>query len=580
MRSFLKYVLASMVGIALIICVFFLIVIGIISAGNSTDEISHGAILKIELNTEIKEVARVFSIAGITPFSGLSTIGITELSQTIKKAKNDDRIKGIYLEPGSVSCGFGILEEVKDVLKDFRTSGKFIVAYGEYYNEKGYYLASIADSIYLNPQGLVEFNGLVQESTFYKNMLDKLGVEPEVFKVGTFKSAVEPVLADKMSPASIEQVKSYLNSIYDNYLAQLSSHIGVDSAKLARLSNQMLIRKAEDAISRGFITNTAYPDQVQASLKALVDENKLTFVDYDTYKNARANKPAAASKNKIAVLITEGIIASSGDDSYIRSDALVKQLRKIRDNSHYKALVLRINSPGGSLLASDVIWREVQLTKEKMPVVASMSDLAASGGYYMAMGCDKIVAYPTTITGSIGIFAMFFSVEKFLAEKIGITFDEVQTGEIANIGNSTHTFTRLEREIIQQSIDEGYETFTTKAAQGRNMEVSHLKTLAEGRVWSGKQALQIGLVDRLGNMQDAIALAAELAQVGDDYSVNYLNKHVNVAESIFSGSGLAVAQEALLQLESKALYNLYRELKYLQSLNGVQAMLPYKVEIH
>ncbi len=575
--KFLRNVLATIAGIFAFIFLSF-IVIAIIGA--FTDDgvvIKESSILRIKLNKPITERAQEDPFAeALMGFSG--NLGLIDMVEAIENAKTDDKIKGIYLEPDYPMAGFASLEAIRNALVDFKESGKFITAYSEVYTESGYYLASVADNIYMNPRGMFELNGLSANLTFFKGTFDKLGIEPEIFRVGDFKSAVEPFLRKDMSEANELQMKSILNSLYTHYLEKVAASRSISVATLEALSDSMVVRKPEEALSHKLITGVKYFDEVLAEFRIsleIEEDDKINFVGIGKYQKSIDKKNS--SKNRIAVIVAQGdIVSGKGDEKSIGSDKFAKLIRKARENDKVKAIVLRVNSGGGGVIASDVIWREMMLAKEKKPVIASMGDYAASGGYYIAMAADKVVAEPNTITGSIGIFMMLFNMEKFLEEKIGITHDVVKTGEFSDIFTVTRSLNEAERAIFQQSTNEGYEDFTSKVAEARNMSIGDVKKIASGRVWTGLQAKENGLVDEIGGLEKAIALAAEAAEITDDYKLRYYPAKKDFLEQIKEelGGGL---EEKMLQKQTGDLYPIAKQIKSLKNYQGVQARLPFEI---
>lgn len=588
MLQFLKYTLATIVGLVIFLLVSFLILLGIGAASGDKVTVKSNSVLKLKFDRPITERSREddpFTELG-SVFNGTPTpVGLVQIREAIAEAKNDENIKGIYLEPdlSIEGAGYPILEEIRAALVDFKQSKKFIVAYSEIYTEKSLYLASVADKIYVNPEGIIEWNGLSSETVFLKGTLAKLGVKPEIFKVGDYKSAIEPFIRQDMSEPSREQTLSYLTSINNHLLQTIGAARGIETGQLRRLADSLTIRQPEDALRAKLVTNVGYQDEVESLLKKnlkLEEKKKIEYISLSKYLKAEKDSESGSSDNKIAVVIASGDINSGdGDDQSIGSESFVKALRKARDDEKVKAVVLRINSPGGSALASDVMWREIQLTKKKKPVVASMSTYAASGGYYMAMGCDKIVAHPTTLTGSIGIFALWFNVKELLNDKLGVTVDGAKTNTYADFGEPSRELTATERQWFQKRVDQGYESFTKKAAEGRKMTQDDLKKIASGRVWSGEQAKQNGLVDELGGLTDAIKLAGKLAKLKDnDYRLRYLPDQKSTIEQIF-GDASENAQTQAMQKQLGMLAPYAKELQKLQTLQGVQARMPFEIRI-
>lgn len=589
MLKFLKYVLATIVGLFIFSLISILILVKIADISDKKVKIKENSVLRLKLTKPIVERSKD------SPFSGLDipgmgnkgNIGLLELKKAILHAKTNPNIKGIYLETEMVVSGFAKLEEIRNALIDFKKSGKFIVAYGENYTEGAYYLTSVADHIYLNPIGLVELNGLNADVMFVKGLLEKIGVKPEIFKVGEFKSAVEPLILDKMSEPSRLQTESYLNSLYNFYLKNVAASRNISFEQLNIISDSMLVKTPEDALKYKLITQIGYEDEVETALRKTLKvktEDKINFVTLEKYnkfiEDEWKDNDEDLADNKIAVVFASGEISSGkGEDEKIGSESLAAEIRKLRLDKKVKAIVLRINSPGGSALASDVIWREVVLTQKVKPIIASMSDVAASGGYYIAMACDTIVAQPNTITGSIGIFGVLFNVQDLLNNKLGITVDGVKTGAFSDLGNGTRPLRDNERRIIQNQVERGYEIFTTKAAQGRHMDIEALKKIASGRVWSGLEAKENGLVDVLGGLEDAIQIAATKAKLKkEDYRLRYYPQEKNFFESFFKDSQ-EEAKVAALQAELGELYPFYQSIQKIKNIQGVQARMPYDIII-
>ncbi|PKK37014.1 signal peptide peptidase SppA [Siphonobacter sp. SORGH_AS_0500] len=590
MLQFLKYVLATIVGLLLFSVVAFFLIIGIASVVGSASEsvtLDDNSVLKLDLNksfTEHDNVSNPLSDFSGPFISNKSQVGVVQLKQALAYAKTDSKIKGIYLKANSPSTGWAVLEEVRNALIDFKKSGKFVYSYGETYTEQGYYLSSVADKIYLNPSGGIDFNGLNAEYEFYKGTFDKLDIKPVVFRVGNYKSAVEPFLRENMSEENREQTKSFLNSIYNQVLDEVSKSRGVSVAELKTIADSLKAYEPTDALKNKIVTNVGYYDEFDTAIRKALkinEDQKVNYVNLDKYqKTISADKDAPNTDNKIAVIVAEGSIVDGSDDSdgQIASEKTAAEIRKARKDKNVKAIVLRINSPGGSGLASEVMWREIQLAREKKPVIASMSNYAASGGYYLAMGCNKIVAQPTTITGSIGVFSLFFRVDEFTKNKLGITFDRVNTNAHSDYPTLTREMDDFEKAHFQRSTDRFYEVFTNKAAQGRKMPVEKLRALAGGRVWSGLEGKQNGLVDELGGLDKAISLAASEAKLkSGEYRVRYPAKK-EFFETLFDT--VDAEQEArLLNSTFGDLVPYVQKLKKLQTMNGLQARLPYEINI-
>lgn len=586
MLQFLKYVLATIIGMFLFFVVSVLILAGIgsmLSSGSDTTTVDANSVLKIDLNSTITETSTKDD--PFTEILGNSDpkIGLTQIKEAIANAALDPNIKGISIKLENPMAGFAALEEVRSALIDFKKSGKFVNTYAEIMTEKAIYLASVADKSYINPAGGIEFNGLDSEVTFLKGMFDKLGVKPVIFRVGEFKSAVEPYFLKQMSPESKMQVSSYLNSIADRIYGQIAESKKMTRAEIDEILNKALIQSPADAVKYKILTNVGYEDEYEASIKkelGVKDSGKISYVKLGAYAKAKKFVKEGSRDNRIAVIVAEGeIFSGEGENGSIGSESFLKEIRKARKDKKIKAIVLRINSPGGSALASDVMWREIELTKKVKPVIASMGNVAASGGYYMAMGCDTIVAQPSTITGSIGIFGMLFNAQDLLNNKLGLTFDGVKTHEFADSPALTREMSDAEKMMIQNMVNRGYETFTSKAAMGRHMPIDKLKAIAGGRVWTGAQAKENGLVDVLGGIDDAIAIAAKKVKLkAGDYQVKYYPYPKSDFEQIMSKINKS-QEDAKVKEYLGAFAPLATEIKNLQRMDKLQAKLPYSFEI-
>ncbi|MDN4165429.1 signal peptide peptidase SppA [Cytophagales bacterium LB-30] len=584
MRGFFKIVFGTLVGIFLAWFLAFWILIGLAGSLSSDKEVTvkKNSVLHLSLNRPIveREVEDPFEELMGTYSGAVSTVGLLELKSAIKQAATDENIKGIYLDAGFPTTGFATLREIRESLLEFKESGKFIIAYSEYYSEAGYYLASVADEIHLNPLGVIELNGLSTEVIFFKGLFEKLEIEPQIFRVGEFKSAVEPFMRTDMSEANRVQTRSFLGSLYTTYLKDVAASRAIDFDALSAIANQMQVRKAQDAVDKKLATHISYEDEVHASLRSqlgLEDSDKIQTISYKKYRKSYSDENYG-SKDRIAVIMANGAIGSGeSTNDAIGSATVAEEIRKARKDKKVKAVVLRINSPGGSLVASDVIWREVSLCTQEKPVIASMGDVAASGGYYIAMAADTIVAQPNTITGSIGIFGMLFNAKNLLNNKLGITTESIKTGEWSDMMTISRPLTDAEKAIIQTEIESGYNTFTTKAAEGRSMSHEALLAIASGRVWSGREAKERGLVDVMGGLDDAIAIAAAKAGL-TEYSTRYFPKQKNFAEQLLSGMS-EEAQMKIMEWQLGEYFPIYQQVKEVQKLQGVQALMPYEFVI-
>lgn len=590
MRQFLKFTLATLVGLVLFFVLGAVVLAGIVGAASSASKskgVAANSVLELKLNEPLTERGQS---TDFNPLGGRqSSTGLVALKEAIRRAKTDGDIKGILLNLELVQGGMASLEEVRNALLDFKKSGKFVVAYHEVCSEKSYYLSSVADEIYLHPQGLLEFNGLSSEVMFYKRLFDKAGIQPYIFRVGSFKSAVEPFFRENFSDSARLQTASYLNSLNDHLIAQVAAARGLPAARLHVISDSMLVHEAADALRLKLVTRLGYFDEVQDYMRGklkLAKDKKPNLVSLSDYAdNDKADeKEGNTSGNRIAVIYAEGdIVTGKGSEDNIGSNKFAEAIRKARLDDKVKAVVLRVNSPGGSSLASDVIYREVLLTKKVKPIIASMSDVAASGGYYISMACDTIVAHPNTITGSIGVFGVLPNIQPLLADKLGITVDRVTTGKFSDLPTITRALSDYEKKTMQHSVDLIYADFTSKAALGRHMPVERLRRLASGRVWSGQEAKANGLVDVLGSYEDALKIAAARAHLqADDYRVQRLPRRKSGLEALlarFTSSDDEAKVQAALKTKLGPLYPVYAQYQKLLTMSGVQARLPYELEI-
>ncbi len=588
--KFLGNVLAVIVGLFVFSIISFFLVLGLIGLAVSTSgekevAVKENSILHLNLNGRMlvertSEEDFDLSFFG-NPFGGDMNAGLVNLKKAILEAKTNESIKGIYLNTGMIIAGQANLLELREALDDFKSSGKFIVAYDEAFTEGGYYLASVSDEIYMNPIGGVDFNGFASEGIFLKGFFEKVGIKPEVFRVGEFKSAVEPFILDKMSPENRLQTQYFLDDINSNALKGIAASRGISVDSLTIINSQMLVRKPKDAVTYGLMTALLYEDEVHAKLR-----EKLGLGEDDEIKTINATDLASTvksknitSSNRIAVIIAEGDIVSGKADGFISSEKFATEIRKARKNENIKAIVLRVNSPGGSVLASEVIWREMAEAKKVKPVIVSMGEVAASGGYYIAAPADTIVAQPNTITGSIGIFGIMFNVQELLNDKLGITTDVVKTGELSDFMNAGRPITEVERTIMQSSVEDGYETFIARVAEGRGMSPEAVKEVASGRVWTGNQAKERGLVDVLGGLNTAIEIAAGKIKAGDDYRVVYYPEVKPWFETLMEDFGQTV-RVGFLKHELKENYKIYQQVEKLKSYQGIQARMSQDLTIN
>ena len=586
--KFLGNVLAVIVGLFAFSIVAVLIVFGLLGmvAASSEEEVTleKNSILHLDLNgrTLVERTSEEDLVFGsfLDPFGGDNNAGLVNLKKAIAEAKTNDNIKGIYLNAGLFGAGQAGLLELREALQDFKESGKFIVAYDEAYSEGGYFLASVADEIYLNPLGGIDFNGFSSEGIFLKGFFEKVGIKPEVFRVGEFKSAVEPFILDKMSPENRLQTQYFLDDINSHAIDLIAESRKIAKDSLIKINHQMLVRKPKDAVTYKLATALKYEDEVHSILKeklGLKEEDQISTINA-TELGGQAKSKNITSANRIAVILAEGEILDGNAEGAISSEKFAKEIRKARKDENIKAIVLRVNSPGGSILASDVIWREMSEAKKVKPVIVSMGEVAASGGYYIAAPADTIVAQPNTITGSIGIFGILFNVQELVNDKLGVTTDVVSTGELSDFGNMARPLTEVERTIIQSSVEDGYETFISRVAEGRGMHPDSVRKVASGRVWTGTQAKARGLVDVLGGLDTAIGIAAAKIKAGEDYRVVYYPEKKPWFEELMLNFSDQV-QVRILQSQLGEQYPLYQKIQKLKNYQGVQVRMPQDLVI-
>lgn len=582
--------------------IFFISIIGLVSnleGAFSTQQevrVKDKSVLHLKLNQAIVDRAErnPFEDLDLGPFSQAGSTGLNTLLSSIENAATDDKIKGIYLDLSSFPGGLGSLKELRDALLEFKeSSGKWVLAYSNMYSQGGYYLASAADRVYLYPEGDMEWKGLGTSIMFLKGMLDKLDVDVQVIRGGNnkFKSAVEPFIREDMSEANREQTLVMLNSISKQMMGDVSKAKAIDIEKLNLFADSLMVNSPDDAMKLGFVDELKHYDEFLEELMDSLGVEKESDINYITASRYRrsirskqatkeltANKSSNA-KNKIAVIYAQGAIEtgkSKGAET-MGSETITKALRKARRDSSVKAIVLRVNSPGGSALASDEIWRETVLAKEVKPVVVSMGDLAASGGYYIAAAADAIFAQPTTITGSIGVFGIIPNAQGFLNNKIGVTFDGVKTHENADPQGINRPLTDFERKKIEQSVERVYDTFLKRVSTGRGLSIEEVDAIGMGRIWSGLNAIEIGLVDELGGLNDAIAKAAELAEI-EDYTKTELPKTKDPFEEFFSNL-FGGAEVSVLDYYLGPEHKYFKKVRDVKKLQGIRAQMPMEVEV-
>ncbi len=578
-----------MLGFLITSVLMLFLLIGIIASiasfsSKDTVVVSSNSILHIQLTDEVVDRGggNPFDSFDFMSMSLGSSVGLNDLLKNLEKAKHDKNIEGIFLDMSYVGAGWASLHEIRQALLDFKESGKFIVSYGETYMQSAYYLGSVADEVYLHPEGLIDFRGINSELIFLKNTLDRLGIDPQLIRHGEFKSAGEPLIRENMSAENREQVRAYIGSIWNNVLSDIAKSRNVSINHLNEVADGLFTRNPQLALEYQMIDGILHHDQFRDVLKAkagLDSEDDLKLVSLSKYHNA-PNPPdmeIPKTRDRIAVIYASGnIMPGEGSERIIGSDRIAKAIREARENESVKAIVLRINSPGGSALASDVILHEVKLAAEEKPVVASMGDLAASGGYYIACAADHIVASPTTLTGSIGVFGMIPNMQGFFNDKLGVTFDNVKTNQFADMASISRPLTRAERDIIQEEIGRVYDTFIGHVAEGRNIPVAMVDELGRGRVWSGAEARQNGLIDEYGGLQKAIEIAAEMAELETYRIREYPERKDFVTRLLEDFGGI---QERMIQKRLGTSYKYYQQLNDVREMTGILTRLPYDISI-
>lgn len=585
MRSFFKIFFATLLAFLVFFFLIFIFLIGYIGRTISQKEevvISPNSILVLETNQPLNELKNVDPLNGILRDGPREVPGLYDVVRLIKKAETDDNIKGIYLKAENNANGFATNEEVRNALLHFKESGKFIYSYAEVMDQKSYYMASLANKVYLHPKGAIEFSGFYTQLTFLKGALEKLEIQPQIFYDGRFKSATEPLRETQMTTANRIQTSAYLGDLYNNFLQHISESRNIDTATLHKYAEDGLIQDAADAVTYKLVDGLKYNDQVMDELKkklSLSADEKVNFVSISKYYSAYTPSHTD-SDNRIALIYAEGNIVGgdSEDATTISSEHYLKLIREARQDKNVKAIVFRVNSPGGSALASETIWRELLLAKKSKPVIVSMGDYAASGGYYISCMADSIFAQPNTLTGSIGVFTVLPNMQDFFRNKLGVTFDGVKTAKYADLGTASRPLTEAEKKFIQNSVDSIYSTFKNRVVEGRKLSGAVVDSIAQGRVWSGIQAQQLGLVDRIGGIKDAITCAAKMAKISDYRLREYPETEDPLKKLLRSYSG--DASTSAIKNELGEYYKVYQQLKEVKEMQGeVQARLPYILDI-
>lgn len=589
--KFSKVLLAAFLGTLIALVINFFVKIGVISAMISSMSkdtetatvVKPNSLLYMKLNYEIPDRSTDNPFANFN-FNSMETVESTGLSQilrNIEHAQSDPNIKGIYLELSSIPTSTATLQELRSKLVEFKESGKFIACYGEAYSQSAYYIASVADHIWLNPEGMIDLHGMASQIMFYKHLFEKLDVEMQIVRGpnNRFKSAVEPYFLDKMSEANREQMEKLLGTVWGEILQGISQSRNISVDKLNQIADNLeLMTSAEKSLEYGLVDQLYFKDQVLAELKNLTGSDKLNAINNDNY--AKSYKEKNPSKNEVAVIYASGqIFDGKGSDDNIYSEDLSKTIRKAREDKDVKAVVLRVNSPGGSAVASAIIGRELDLTKEVKPVIVSMGNYAASGGYWISAKADYIFADPTTLTGSIGVFGTFPNLKGFLNDKVGLTFDVAKTNENADFGSVAEPLTPFQYAKLQENVVKTYDDFTGRVAEGRGLRQTYVDSIGQGRVWAGADAIELGLVDQLGDMEDAIAYAAEKAGLGSDYKVTELPKEKDFFTRIMESMNPSDELDAAMRQKMGVYYDYLQGLENLQKNTGIQARMPFDMII-
>ena len=597
MKDFFKYVLATVVGliVAALVMMFLgvLTIFGFASSSDGDVSIESNSVLKLKLDGVLSERASTPSpldlLGDMNPMGGEGgSIGLDDVLSAIKKAAENEDIKGIYLEAATLDAQPASYEAIRDALVDFKANtDKFIIAYGDDYDQMMYYLASTADKILLNPKGSVDWHGLAGMNMFYKDLMDKLGIEMEIFKVGTFKSAVEPYMLTEMSDANREQIAAYIGSIWNKFTSEVAASRNLTPDALNKLADEgALFKTGEEMIAAGLVDSLIYKNDMRAYLNkymGLDEDKEISSYGVSQMRGVKRNTPKDKSGNIVAVYYAYGGIDDTGSilggsSDGIESEKVIKDLRKLQDDEDVKAVVLRVNSPGGSAYGSEQIWYAVSQLKAKKPVIVSMGDYAASGGYYISCNADTIVAEPTTLTGSIGIFGMMPNFEK-VTKKIGVNVDVEKTNALADMGNSYRAMTEREKALMQKTIERGYDLFTTRCAEGRGKTQAQIDEIGQGRVWTGEMALELGLVDVLGGLDDAIDIAVKKAGVEAYTLKNYPEKESGMLSSILGMMNERISLNGVLKGDAAQIFNDVYTISQLEKMDRVQARMPNAIII-
>lgn len=593
MGNFFKYLFASTLGTILAIFLLFALLafFGTVAAvsqmggGGSNASIKSGSVLKLDFNEQIPERTNNAQSTDFMGFEDVDILGVYDIARVIKSAKDDSDIAGIYLNVDDIGLGMTGMNIIREAIEDFKTSDKFVVSYAKYYSQNAYYLSSVADKVYVHPLGGVDFRGFGVAGEFYKKALDKAGVKMEVFYAGKFKGATEPYRLTEFSEENELQYRDYINYMYRLYLDKISETRGISKTELRRIADAYEAGDAERAAALGIVDTVGYEDQALDDMRLRLGKDldeKFPLTNLRDYSKGNIKRENKSSKNVVAVLFAEGGI-SDGDPGpgQIGDKNYMKAIKKIKDTDKVKAVVVRVNSPGGSAMASENIWRELERVKEAgKPVIISMGSVAASGGYYIAAAGEEILAEPTTLTGSIGVFGVFPNAQELLNDKIGITFDTIKTGNFSTGLNPGVGLTEMERNWFQKSTERTYDIFLQRVSDARDMSKDAVHEIAQGRIWTADRALQNGLVDQIGGLDDAIAIAAEKAGITDDYRTRDYPATKNPVQQLIDDIiNPDRTRTKILKEELGELYPYYQKAKEIQKMEGIQARMPFVLEV-
>lgn len=587
MKNFIKYMLATIAGILslqFIIFIVLFIVVVVASSKSDAPDVKENSVLVVKFNKPVSDRADDNPITKLLSGSFVrdNAMGLDQILKDIEKAKTDDNISGIFMRLSNVPIGYASLEEIRDALIDFKESGKFIISHSDTYTHKSYYLASVSDSIYLTPTGSFTFTGLSGTVMFYKRALEKFGVDVQVIRHGKFKSAVEPYLMEKMSPENRKQMTAYVSAFWDQMVDGISEARGISVDVLNQYADDLAVAFDDQALEKGMIDGLKYYDEILDELRERTgkdEDDDISSISLSKYADVPSSVKAESTRDKIAVIYAMGVVVPGNQgEGYIASDRIAKAIRKARKDDKIKAIVFRVNSGGGSALASEIIYREVKLAAEAKPVVASLGNVAASGGYYIVCPADTIVASETTITGSIGVFRILPNLQELMLDKIGITTDGVKTNAYSDVMSVYRPLDSYERTFLQNTVDDVYSNFVSRVAEGRGMSFDEVDAIGDGRVWAGKDAIEIGLVDVFGGLEKSIEIAAEMAGL-ENYRITS-RPELDDPFTSFMKQISGEVKAKIIQKELGESYFMYKKAQEIKEMKGVQALMPYTIQIN